>query len=206
MGNQVADRGIDPFTSPSLICVQSETDDAELMLKIRQYDEDAFRELLNRYLAPLNRFAARMLGNKHDAEDLVQETFLSVWKNANQWQPGYGKLTTWLHSITHHLCIDFHRRDRSKLQAEISPQLESAGTPEEHLAVENMGKTVTAALTQLSERQKSAIILCHYQGLSNRDAAEVIGVSVDALESLMARGRRALRKKLAHLSAQSQGD
>lgn len=176
------------------------------MLKIQQYDEDAFRELLNRYLAPLNRFAARMLGNKHDAEDLVQETFLRVWKNANQWQPGYGKLTTWLHSITHHLCIDFHRRDRSTLHTEVSAQLESAGTPEEHLAIENTSRAVSTALMQLSERQKSALILCHYQGLSNRQAAQVIGVSVDALESLMARGRRSLRKKLLHLSAQLQGD
>jgi RNA polymerase sigma-70 factor (ECF subfamily) len=195
VGSQVADRAFHE---------DSETDDAELMLKIQQRDERAFRELLNRYLAPLNRFAVRMLGNSHDAEDLVQETFLRAWKNAHQWQPHQGKLTTWLHAITHHLCIDFHRRDRSALHTEVSAQLQSSDTPEKHLAAANKGRAVTAALVQLPERQKSAIILCHYQGLSNRDAAAVIGVSVDALESLMARGRRTLRKELASLSAQEE--
>lgn len=176
------------------------------MLKIQQRDEDAFRELLNRYLGPLNKFAVRMLGNSHDAEDLVQETFLKAWNNAQQYQPDHGKLTTWLHSITHHLCIDFHRQDRSPLQVEVSPHLESDGTPETNLAVEQLGSTVMAALIHLPERQKSAIILCHYQGLGNRDAAKVIGVSVDALESLMARGRRTLRKELACLPADQAED
>lgn len=215
MGNQVVDRGTEP-TPRSSVRSQPETDDAELMLKIQQCDEGAFQELLNRHLAPLNRFAVRMLGNSHDAEDLVQETFLRVWKSAHQWQPGHGKLTTWLHSITHHLCIDFHRRDRARpdqtrpdrapLTTEIHPQLESADRPEEHAAHDNVSSAVSAALTHLPERQKSAIILCHYQGFSNKAAAEVIGVSVDALESLMARGKRTLRKLLIDLSAQSKED
>ncbi len=206
VGNQVADRGTEPFTSRPSIRIHSETDDAELMLKIQQSDEGAFRELLDRYLTPLNRFAVRMLGNGHDAEDVVQETFLRVWKNARQWQPGHGKLTTWLHSITHHLCIDYHRRDRSTLHSGATELLASNDKPDDHLTAADMSTAVTAAVTQLPERQKSAIILCHYQGFSNRAAAEVIGVSVDALESLMARGRRTLRKKLIGLSAQSDED
>jgi len=191
-----------PVTHPKETA-QSEPDDAELMLQIQQRDEGAFKQLLNRHLAPLNRFAVRMLGNNQDAEDVVQEAFLRAWKNANQWQPSQGKLTTWLHSITRHLCIDFHRRDKSTKQTEVSALLQSDGTPEEHLAAEKMGRAVMDALTRLPERQKSAIVLCHYQGFSNRDAAEVLGVSIDALESLMARGRRTLRKTLTHLSVES---
>ncbi len=179
----------------------SELSDDALMLLIQKQDEQAFAWLIDRHLNALHAFARRMLGHTDDAEDVVQEAFLRVWRHAVRWKPGAAKLSTWLHKIVHNLCIDWQRRhyqgetvdvDGEDIQEAISTTV----TPEGFLQEQEISQEVEKALQALPDRQRSAIILCYYQGLTNVQAAEVLNISVTALESLMARGRKSLRQKL----------
>lgn len=183
----------------------SELSDDALMLLIQKQDEQAFAWLIDRHLTALHAFARRMLGNVDDAEDVVQEAFLRVWRHAVRWKPGAAKLSTWLHRIVHNLCIDWRRRnyqgetvdvDGEDIQESISTTV----TPEGYLQAQEISQEVEKALQELPDRQRSAIILCYYQGLTNVQAAEVLNISVTALESLMARGRRSLRQKLQSMN------
>lgn len=172
----------------------SDSTDEALMLKIQRGDQKACEELVDQHLQPLTRFTTRILGNRSIAEDATQETFLKVWSNARQWKPGKARVSTWLHTIAHNICIDYLRKDKSSDQADL---LESHNG--DHNRGEDshaMSSQIFTALNTLAESQRTAIVLCYYQGLSNKEAAQVIGVSVPALESLLARGRRALRKVL----------
>jgi RNA polymerase sigma-70 factor (ECF subfamily) len=183
----------------------SELSDEALMLLIQKQDEPAFATLVDRYLAALHAFARRMLGNTNDAEDIVQEAFLRVWCHAAQWKPGQAKLSTWLHRIIHNLCIDLRRRSQRRETVDIDTEeiqeaISTGVTPEACLQEEQLSQEVEQALQILPERQRSAILLCYYQGLSNLQAAEVLNISVAALESLMARGRRTLRQKLQNIT------
>jgi RNA polymerase sigma-70 factor (ECF subfamily) len=141
-------------------------------------------------------FARRILGNQADAEDVAQETFLRLWSRAKDWRPE-AKLTTWLHRVALNLC-------RDRLRRAAPPSLEEAPEPADpapsaaagiHRA--QLARRVDAAVAALPERQRAALALCHYQGLSNIEAAQILGVGVEALESLLARARRTLRKGLA---------
>lgn len=177
----------------------SELSDDALMQRIQQQDEQAFTLLVDRYMTALHGFVWRMLGNSSDVEDVVQETFLRVWYRAEQWQEGRAKLSTWMHRIAHNLCIDLYRQNRGikvDIELEEVQNVATATQPEDIWLQAEISQQVEHALQALPEKQRSAVILCHYQGMSNRQAAEVMDVSVAALESLLARGRRTLRVKL----------
>jgi RNA polymerase sigma-70 factor (ECF subfamily) len=147
------------------------TDEA-LIVQVTLGNRDAYQQLLSRQLSPMSHYVTRMMGHNADTEDILQEVFLRLWTHADRYKPEVAKVSTWLHSIAHHLCIDAL------------------------LSRSHANSRVMQALTTLPERQRSAIILCHYQELSNKDAATILEVSVDALESLLARGRRNLKTRL----------
>ncbi|OQW96044.1 MAG: hypothetical protein BWK79_00245 [Beggiatoa sp. IS2] len=172
------------------------SDDEQMMYRIQQGDHQAFRRLVEQHLNPLYRFVRRMLGTPTDADDIVQETFIKVWRNAHQWQVGKAKLSTWLHSIAHHCCIDSYRQNSGTLVdleevADIAAPETSSGIYQTEI-LDYVGN----ALRKLPERQRSAILLCYYQGFSNQETAEILNISVTALESLLARARKALKQQL----------
>lgn len=169
------------------------------MERVQNGDHAAFSHLVDRYLSRLRPFALRMMGNAEDADDVVQETFLRVWRGAHSWQPGRVQLTTWLHRIARNLCIDVIRRRRptTEFDETHAEAGDLAANLEQVTMAAELGDRVAAALASLQERQKTALLLCHYQGLSNRQAAEILDVSVEALESLLARGRRRMRDLLS---------
>ena len=173
------------------------TSDDTLVARVGAGDAVACRELAERHLHRIVSLAYRLLGNHADAEDVAQETFVRLWTHAARWQPGGARLTTWLHRVTLNLCRDHRARRREQ-------PLEAAGEPvdprpslADAVHERTLALHVSAALGSLPERQREAIVLCHYQGLGNIEAAVVLDVSVEALESLLARGRRALRRRLA---------
>jgi RNA polymerase sigma-70 factor (ECF subfamily) len=176
-----------------------EISDDTLMQQIQNGDHQAFATLVERYLKALYGFAQRMLGNSTEADDIVQETFLRVWHKASQWQP-QAKVSTWLHHITHNLCIDAHRRKKGEVVDITQVELIDPQQPAHHQQQQDVALQVQSALQKLPESQRSAIILCYYQEMSNREAAQVLGMTVSALESLMARGRRKL-KTILHAQA-----
>ena len=165
------------------------------MDRVQNQDRDAFAVLVARHLDGIHAFNYRMTRNAEDAADLAQETFLRVWNSAATWRPNRVKFTTWLHRIARNLNIDAYRRHRTS--EEINPNLASVDDgPDAAPTAARLRRALDAALTDLPERQRTALVLCHRDGMANRDAAEVLEVSVDALESLLARARRTLRLKL----------
>jgi RNA polymerase sigma-70 factor (ECF subfamily) len=170
------------------------SDDDALMLRVSQGDPAAYRALAERYLNGIVRYATRMLGDQAEAEDVAQETFLRLWRDAERYESRGYKPSTWLYRVAHNLCID-HLRAR-KPQADIEEQTASDRTSAP-VADKELSAHVTAALARLPERQRAAIALVHYEEKSLEEAGLVLGCAASAVESLLARGRRSLREQLA---------
>lgn len=172
------------------------TDDQELMTAIQAGNARAYESAVKKHLKSISHYAFRMLGNSKDTEDITQETFLRLWTHADTWRSEKASVSTWLHRITHNLCIDYMRKDKSAITSEYLDEHESSERPAELPDREVRLTSLTDALAQLPERQRSAIVLNHYHGFSNREIAEIMDISVDALESILARARRGLKAEL----------
>lgn len=174
--------------------------DEELVRRVGQGDPAAIQAMVARKLPRMLALAQRMLGDPVEAEDVAQEAMLRAWKQAPRWRPGKAKFDTWLHRVGLNLCYDRLRR-RREVPTETPPDRPDDGpAPDRGLLAAELGVRVDAALRRLPERQREAIVLCHYQELSNIEAADLMKISVEALESLLSRGRRALRQTLADMA------
>jgi RNA polymerase sigma factor (sigma-70 family) len=173
--------------------------DTELVARAGKGDRAAAQALMARHLPTMMALARRMLSGQAEAEDCVQEAFLKLWTHAARWQPGKAKFETWLYRVTLNQCYDRLRRKPAVDLDVVVNMPDGSPDPEKCLEDEGVAAEVDAALQQLPERQRAAILLCHYQERGNIEAAEILGISVEALESLLARGRRTLRMKLSHL-------
>ena len=143
--------------------------------------------------------AMRMLGDRAEAEDVAQEALLRLWRAAPGWRTGEAKVSTWLYRVVSNLCIDRIRRRRGgsvDLDAVAEP-LDPARSAEQELQETARGAALQAALDTLPERQRQAVVLRHIEGLANPEIAEIMGASIEAVESLTTRGRRALAAALA---------
>jgi RNA polymerase sigma-70 factor (ECF subfamily) len=159
-------------------------------------DEVAMRALVAAKLPRLLALAQRMLGDRAEAEDVAQETFLRMWRQAGGWQTGRAKFDSWAHRVALNLCYDRLRKRRDVITDDLPDQVDPGPLPDAGLTEESDSRRVELALQNLAPRQREAIILVYYQELSNREAASVMAVSVDALESLLSRGRRMLQSLL----------
>ena len=165
------------------------------MRRVQQRDERAFAQLLSRHLGAIHHYLFRLTGSRADSDDLAQETFFAVWRRAGTYRPGRVKFTTWLHRIAHNQFVDRYRKTARETDAELPDAADSAPGPERSRGIAEDRRRLYAALARLPPNQRDAVLLCHQQGMSNRDAANVLGVGVRALESLLGRARRALRKE-----------
>ena len=173
--------------------------DAELVARVARGDRDAAQSLMRRHLPKMLGLARRMLGDPTEAEDAIQETFMRLWTHADRWQPGQAKFETWLYRVTLNKCFDrLRRRPVAPLDAALEVPDPAPG-PQSGLECADLSRQIEDALRALPERQRAAIQLCHYQECGNIEAAEILGISVEALESLLSRGRRTLRARLQHL-------
>jgi RNA polymerase sigma-70 factor (ECF subfamily) len=173
--------------------------DGELVVRAGAGDRAAVQLLVARHAGKLTALARRMLGDGAEAEDAVQDTFLKLWTHAARWQPGGAKFETWLFRVAINACYD-RLRKRSHVSLDEAPESPDPGPGPEH-ALQNaeLSHSLQAALDALPPRQRAAILLCHYEGCGNVDAAESLGISVEAMDSLLSRGRRSLRASLGHL-------
>ena len=174
-------------------------DDAA-MRRVGAGDAAACRLLVERHLPRVLGLAWRLLGDRAEAEDAAQEAFLRLWRHAGDWQPGRARLGTWLHQVALNLCRDRLRRRRTEPLDSV-PEPPVAPEAEAGIQRRQAAAAVRAALAALPERQRLAIELCHFQGLAQAEAAAALGIGVEALESLLARGRRGLRERLRPLAA-----
>lgn len=169
--------------------------DDMLIAQAARGDRAAWGVLVDRYLVPVSAYAWYMLGDRSEAEDVAQETFLRLMKKLPAWQPGEAGLKTWLYRVAINLCIDRQRRRVPEPVAEL-PELPDPRAAEAEADFDR-SRVVRAALDQLPERQRAVMTLVYYQGFTNAEAAGLLKLSVDAVESLLARARRALRASLA---------
>ena len=194
--------------------------DAELLARVAREDASAVRQLVARKLPRLLALAVRLLGDRMEAEDVAQETFVRIWKQAPHWREGEARFDTWLHRVAMNLCYDRLRSRRETPEADLpeaqsmeaasAAQAAHAGgaaedghlprTPEAVLEARQDGARVRAALAALPSRQREALVLTYYQELSNAQAAGLMGIGIEALESLLARARRTLRAQLSQSS------
>ncbi|MEM9971722.1 MAG: RNA polymerase sigma factor [Pseudomonadota bacterium] len=171
----------------------TEVPDAALLVAVGNGDARAARELVQRLTPRLLSHATRVLGNRAEAEEAVQETLLKLWKIAPEWRQGEAKVSTWCYRVLVNHCTDRLRARRP------SVDLEAIAEPEADLAtaVEQMTQdarlsALDAALSALPERQRQAVALRHIEELANPEIAEIMDISTEAVESLVARGKRAL--------------
>jgi RNA polymerase sigma-70 factor, ECF subfamily len=188
------------------------SEDRRALSLIASGDSRAFRAVVDAHAGPLLTFVTRILGSQAEGEEIVQEVFVRVWQKAEKYN-GSARATTWLHRIAHNLAIDALRKRKSQHLAQPSThrkpggegalELENAPDSERpnHLLERKQELTsLTEAMANLPERQKMALLLRYEQGLKEAEVAEVLGLSVDASESLLARARRALRDQLGDRS------
>lgn len=178
-----------------------ELKDEDLILELQKNnssDTKAFELLLDRHADKFYALAFRTVFNKNDAEDIVQEAFLKLFKNPFAWKAEQKvKFTTWFYKVVVNLCIDFNRKKtaHSSLDDELNhKQLASNKNIEKEFHKKERGNFVNECLKLLAERQRIAINLCFYHGLSNKEAAEAMDIKVKALESLLMRGKQQLKK------------
>lgn len=171
--------------------------DAELVARVGTQDPVAVRTLVARKLPRLLALATRMLGDRMEAEDVAQEAFVRIWKQAPSWREGEARFDTWLHRVALNLCYDRLRGQREEPVAELPDQTDPAASPDVQFENRTRDERIRVALAALPARQREALVLNYYQELSNIEAAALMGITVDALESLLARARRNLRAQLA---------
>jgi RNA polymerase sigma-70 factor (ECF subfamily) len=175
----------------------SDVSDEALMVRYANGDPLAAR-LLTLRLAPLvQRYAARLLGDRTEAEDVAQEAMLRLWRIAPDWRQGEARVTTWLYRVVTNLCTDRLRRARPKALDEVAEPEDVAPGATARMIEADRVAALEQALAQLPDRQRQAVVLRHLEGLSNPEIAEAMDIGVEAVESLVARGKRALGAILA---------
>jgi len=181
---------------PATVGVDAEDDDA-LILRFAAGDQSAARLLTERHLGRVLALATRMLRDTAEAEDVAQEALLRAWRNAAKWEPGRAKFSTWLHKVALNLCYDRLRKRKSASLDEVAEPVDDRASVQQDMEASERLAVLQTAIAALPERQRAAIQLRHFEERGNDETAEILGVSVEAVESLLSRGRRALRDKLA---------
>jgi len=176
-----------------------ESDDDDLMARVAGGDRKAFAVLVQRHLDRVVATAERILVNRPDAEDVAQDALLRLWRHAPRWHAGRARLSTWLYRVTINLCLDRRRRPQMQALDDVPEPVDPGTDGFASVHRSQTARRVGAALAGLPPRQRAALALCHYQGLSQAEAASVLDVSVKSVESLLVRARRQLRGTLVEL-------
>lgn len=180
----------------------SDVSDEALLVLYANGDAGGARMLTVRLVPRILGYAARLLGDRAEAEDVAQEAMLRLWRVAPDWRQGEAKVTTWLYRVTTNLCTDRLRlRQRRKATSlDDAPDMEdSAPLAEVALMEADRMTALNAALYALPDRQREAVVLRHIEGFSNPEISAVMDIGIEAVESLIARGKRALSATLSGL-------
>jgi RNA polymerase sigma-70 factor (ECF subfamily) len=179
--------------------------DFTLMERIGAGDHQAFRELVERHQNAVIGTVAKMLGNASESEDIAQQVFLRIWRNAKRYRPD-AKFTTYLFTITRNLVFNESRRKSRKKEVSSDEREENSNClveaspdrqPDAELLQAELQQAVDAAIASLPETQRMAVVLRRYEQLSYEEIAETLELSVSAVKSLLFRARTTLRESLS---------
>lgn len=172
--------------------------DEDLMVAIQKGDHQAFCVLVRRHTEMFYASAYRTCQNQDEAEDAVQEAFLKLWRKPEIWNPDKGaKFTTWFYRVVVNAATDQMRKRKNNAgEYALDNIADIAGTQDEMMQADEEQLALEEAIESLPERQKMALNLCFYEGMSNKDAAEMLGVGIKALESLLMRAKAGLKQTL----------
>ncbi|ALC92589.1 RNA polymerase subunit sigma [Bacillus sp. FJAT-18017] len=177
--------------------------------QVKKGDQDAFAEIVEIYKDKLFQLAFRMLGNRHEAEDIAQEAFIRAYVNINSYNQEY-KFSTWLYRIATNLCIDRIRKKKPDFYLDA----EMAGTeglnlysripsetplPEKELEKMELQETIQQEILKLPDKYRSAIVLKYIDELSLNEISEILDLPLGTVKTRIHRGREALRKQLRHV-------
>jgi RNA polymerase sigma-70 factor (ECF subfamily) len=190
-----------PGQKLSRLPVAETRSDETLMAAIATGDQLAFARLVERHLSRTVGLGTRLMGSRADGEEIAQEAFARVWSHAARWRPlgggGNARFTTWLYRIAVNLAIDRKRRPVHAAMDDVDEPVDEADDGFVRIHRRQVADAVTVAMMELPERQRVALALCFFEGLSNIEAGKIMSLSVGAVESLLVRARRSLRQGLA---------
>jgi RNA polymerase sigma factor (sigma-70 family) len=178
----------------------TERSDEALLALYASGDRLAARQLTERLVPRILGYAARLLGgDRAEAEDVTQEAMLRLWRIAPEWREGEAQVSTWLYRVVTNLCTDRQRSQRRRAMPmgdDLPDHADDA--PDTGAKMDSAARldALNAALASLPDRQREAVVLRHIEGLSNPEIAQILGIGVEAVESLTARGKRALAAAL----------
>jgi RNA polymerase sigma-70 factor (ECF subfamily) len=174
-----------------------EKDDHELLSLVQDGSRQAFGVLVERHTERFYRTAYRYVQNKEAAEDIVQDAFLKLWEDPGKWQPQRkAKFTTWFYRVVVNLCLDWQKKKRPVELDEEAPLADEGETVETMMIRTQEQKMLEREIAALPERQQTALNLCFDEGLSNQEAADVMGLNLKALQSLIMRAKTTLKARL----------
>jgi RNA polymerase sigma-70 factor, ECF subfamily len=174
-------------------------DDAVLIRRVQEGSHEAFAEIVHRHSGRYYSAAYRLLFSKNEAEDIVQQAFLRLWEKRLFWDPCKGaKFTTWFYRVVVNLCLDHNRKKKPVSLPEDLEPVDQRDGQDALFDEKEKQALLDRLLRQLPERQQLALTLCFYEGLSNQEAAEILGVKLKALQSLVMRAKATLKERLNH--------
>lgn len=185
-------------------------DDVQLMKSIRQKDPDALEILYDRYEQMVYSFAYRIVKDSMAAEEVMQELFMRIWKNAEQYDSTKGKLSTWMFTVTRNIALDQLRKNNTRppqqsADAEEVQQLRDTGAMTEEMVEMLMaGELVREALLELSRDQQQVVDLIYYQGLTQQEVAYHVAVPLGTVKSRVRLAMKQLQKRLIHWGRRDQ--
>jgi RNA polymerase sigma-70 factor, ECF subfamily len=175
----------------------AEKDDGELLALIQTGSHHAFGTLVRRHADRFYRLAYRYVQHRETAEDIVQDAFLKLWEGPYRWQPErQSKFTTWFYKIVVNLCLDWRKKKRPEPLPEQIQLSDERERPEDAVIRADEQRRLETEIAALPERQRTALNLCFSEGLSNQEAADIMGVNLKALQSLLMRAKTTLRERL----------
>ena len=172
-------------------------DDSELLDLVQHGSHPAFAALVERHTERYYRLAYRYLQNRAAAEDMVQDAFLKLWEDPGRWRPEKNcKFTTWFYRVVVNLCLDWQKRKRPLELNDDMPLIDERVTADQAMVRREEQRILEQEIAALPERQRAALNLCFDEGVSNQEAADIMGINLKALQSLLMRAKTTLKKRM----------